>query len=451
MNRGLLAWAALVVLPMASQSQELTWPPQLPGGQKMVTISAPNFLKGPADLKPGVQIAKTPPTVDFMYYDCQEQRPKGYLWSAWGDCLAVGNKCYSAIGDHGPIEGNAYVYEYDADKKELRQVVDVRKVLNLPSGHYTPGKIHSRIDMGSDGCIYFSTHRGSTRTTTPANHYSGDWIFRYDPKTDKTEIVAHAPLPMQCMPASVLDPERMIFYAGTQDGANSKPPSFLAYDVKNRKLLYSNEDGPSRAMILAKSTGRVYWNETRGGPPRSGLGASQLVRFDPAKPGAPVPIDAELGLRAASQESPDGKVYTANGDNLWVFDTKTEKAEHLGPAVVGKNEYIATMELDPKTNRYLYYIAGAHGGSHNDGSPLVQYDVKTKTRKVIAFLHPTCHEKYHFIPCGTYGVSVSPEGDKVYIVWNGNRDTPVGKATNRVKFDICGFMVVHVPESERQP
>ena len=48
-----------------------------------------------------------------------------------------------------------------------------------------------------------------TSTTTRATGFCG-----IIPPRGKTEIVAHAPLPKQCMPTSVLDPERMIFYAG---------------------------------------------------------------------------------------------------------------------------------------------------------------------------------------------------------------------------------------------
>ena len=80
--------------------------------------------------------------------------------------------------------------------------------------HYSPGKIHSRLDLGSDGCLYFSTHRGSTKATTDRYHYQGDWILRCDPQTARTEIVTQGPVPKHCIPCSVLDPKRLFFYGG---------------------------------------------------------------------------------------------------------------------------------------------------------------------------------------------------------------------------------------------
>src|SRR5207249_10262073 len=72
------------------------------------------------------------------------------LWSNWGDSLAVGGKYYASIGDHAGPSGNAFVFEYDPGTKAFRQLVDLKKLLNLPDGHYVPGKIHSRLDLGSD-------------------------------------------------------------------------------------------------------------------------------------------------------------------------------------------------------------------------------------------------------------------------------------------------------------
>jgi hypothetical protein len=436
---------AATSIPVAAQ--KLTWPPKLPGAKRIVTDKSPEFLKPTETLRAGVKIAKTPPQVDFLYYGGQDY--KANLWSAWGESLALPGKCYSAIGDHtGPV-GNAFLYEYDVATRELREVVDLRAVLKVPKGKYTPGKIHSRIDLGSDGWLYFSTHRGSTRVTTAEHGFKGGWILRYHPKNKKTEIVKHAPLPMQTLPASVLDPKRLIFYAGTADGDyKNKRVQFLAYDVKNGKVLYSDDYGFSRYAIFARSTGRLYWHGKTSSPSRTD-GAGQLVRFDPDNPGTPKAINARVGLRSATEETSAGMVYTIDHDNLWGFNTKTEKATAIGPTAVASKTYTTSIDLDPATERYLYYVPGAHGGAHADGSPLVQYDLKTKTRKVIAFLHPFYHQRYGFVPCGAFGTAVSPEGDKVYITWNGNRGAK--DTSGRVRFNTCAFMVVHIPESERKP
>src|SRR5437764_3393417 len=260
-----LLTTVLFLAPAALAAQTLTWPPTLPGGKNVLGDSSPLLLKPTPTLQKGVAVAKTAPTVDFLYYPGQTHAAK--LWSAWGDNLAVGDLCYSAIGDHDAPQGHAFLYEYDAAKKELRQAVDVTKFLALPAGHYTPGKIHSALGIDPDGWVYFSTHRGSTRTTTAENHFKGDWILRYHRSGNKVEVVAHAPLPNQSLPTGWLDRERRIFYSGTQDGANEKKPSFLAYDVENRKVLYSDDAGPARALILARSTGRVYFHreKNRGG------------------------------------------------------------------------------------------------------------------------------------------------------------------------------------------
>src|SRR5688500_12084319 len=44
---------------------EVTYPPALPGGKEIVTVSSEEFLKPPATILPGVLIAKTPPAIDL--------------------------------------------------------------------------------------------------------------------------------------------------------------------------------------------------------------------------------------------------------------------------------------------------------------------------------------------------------------------------------------------------
>ena len=433
-----LAGALLLQLSPA----ELTWPPELPGGQKVASATSAELLEASTELKPGVKIASAVPTVDFLYFDCQTY--PGKPWSVWGDGLAVGGRYYTSIGDHLAPRGNAFVYQYDSGNRQLRLLTDVQSIIKVPQPDYTPGKIHSRLTLASDGWLYFSTHRGSTRASTPENGFTGSWILRCHPEDGRGEVVAHAPLPDQCLPTGELDPQRMIFYAGTADGdRDKKGVKFLAYDTAKKRVLYSDDHGPYRAMIFAASTGKVYFHREGG----RGITAP-LARFDPENPEQPAVIDARLGLRAATRESRDGKVYTVDGDHLWEFDTKSETARELGGLTVGEQDYITSIDLDPKTERYLYFVAGSHGGSYRDGSPLVQYDIENRTRKVIAFLHPFCEKQFGFVAMGTYATAVSPGGDKVYITWHGNRGGPDPRR-KKLSFNTCALTVVHIPASER--
>ena len=428
-----------IVTTTSSKSRSgVSYPPHLPSGKSVVTVTSDDLLKPPASLK-RVVVAKTAPVVDILYYPGQTY--PGNPWSNWGDGVAVKGKYYSTIGDHKGPDGNAFVYEYDAAGKTLRKIVNLRQLLDVPEGQYTPGKIHGRLDMGQDAWLYFSTHRGSTRVTTDKYGYKGDWIIRHNPKSGETEVIAHGPVGKQCIPCSVLDPERLIFYGGTAAGdISDKRNLFFAYDVRKRKVLYSGYDGPSRYMILSKSTGRVYFTP--------GL-AGRLFRYDPQRRGQPIGLDVEMGIRAATKETPQGFVYTISRDGaiLYRFDTRSEQVQTLGSAAVGSQTYITSMDADP-TGRYLYYVPGAHGGSERDGAAVVQFDVKTRGKKVIAFLHPFLKQRCGYTPLGTFSTAVSPVGDKLYITWNGNLG---GTRRGRLTWDACALTVIHIPEPERLP
>lgn len=449
--QSILAATAVVLYALASARGQdaVPYPPRLPGGQAVVTDTSPEFLSpGDARLREGVEIATTPPTIDFLYYPGQDY--PGQPWSNWGDSLAAGGKYYASIGDHLAIgakgdgthgTGTAFVYEYDPATKRVRQLVDVAKLLALPAGHYTPGKIHSRLDMGKDGWLYYATHRGSERATSDRYRYRGDWILRTHPRTGKSEVVAHGPVPKHSIPASVFDPERLIFYGATAPGAESDLPGirFFAYDTRARKVLYQGGDGPARALAFAPSTGRVYWVP--------GQETGELLRYDPASGGAPVKVaGSRIGIRAATEETPQGRLYTVSqgqgGREAEIFelDTKTEKTRSLGAAAVGSQTYVASIDADP-TGRYLYYVPGAHGGSERDGAAVVRFDVRTGRKQVVAFLHPFYQRKYGCTLKGTYSTAVDPSGERLYVTWNASRNSRV--------WDSCALTVIHLPASER--
>jgi hypothetical protein len=420
-------------------SPALPFPPELPGGEPLVSDISDGFLNPPQTLRPGMAIAKTPLTIDFAYFPGQTY--EGKPWSNWGDSTATDGKYYTAIGDHLAPAGNACVFEYDAQTKAFRKLLDLKSLLSRPEGHYSPAKIHSRVDLGSDGWLYCSTHRGSPRVTNDDFHYTGDWIVRCHPGTGSSEMVAHAPVPKHCIPNGTLDPDRLIFYGGTAAGAGkeSEGVQFFAYDVKQARVLYAGPNGPARSLILARSTGRVYYVPGNGNAP--------LMRFDPTDGKPPQELPGEIGIRAASRETPMGFVYTVSQGQgaaaesvIYAFDVKTEKIEKLGPAAVASNQYVAAVSADP-TGRYLYYVPGAHGGSERDGSAVVQYDTKKRSAKVLAFLHPFYQEKYGLVPKGTYGLACDSTGERLYITWNVSRRSRA--------WDCCGLAVLHIPASER--
>ncbi|MFQ5732095.1 MAG: YncE family protein [Planctomycetaceae bacterium] len=442
--------SAVIGFASAAVAQRITYPPKLPGGKTIVSDTSAEFLKPPASLKTGIAVAKTPPTVDFLFFPGQNY--PGKPWSNWGDGTFADGKYYTAIGDHYAIggrgnvahgTGTGFVYEYDPRTKKLRTLVNTSQVLKLPKGHYTPGKIHSRIDLGNDGWLYFATHRGSKRATVDRFHYRGDWIFRSNPKTGKTEVVVRGPVRNHAVPTSTFDPQRLIFYGGTAAGMNTKDDKeirFFAYDCQNRKMLYNGPDGPARYLAFARSTGRVYYVP--------GNRDGQLMRFDP-RVGKPQPVTGQtIGMRAATVETKDGRIYTVSiGQRsadaaIWSLNTKTERVEKIGTAAVGSQAYVASIDVDP-TGRYLYYVPGAHGGGSRDGTPVVQFDVTTGRKKVIAFLHPYYQTKYGFTLKGTYSTAVDAAGDKLYVTFNVSRGSRA--------WDCCGLAVVHIPKSERTP
>ena len=417
--------------------------PQLPDGQASLTVTSQAFLKPLPDmaLKAGVTVATTAPTVDVLIYPGQTY--EGRPWSNWGDGTFTNGKFYSAIGDHLSPAGTARVFEFDPATKALHQIVDLKTLYQRPEGVYSPAKIHSRIDRAADGKLYFSTHRGSPGTSNDRYHFQGDDILSWDPQTGKTEIVATTPVEKHCIPTSLVDPERMIFYGGTAPGQDSplQTVQFLAYDLKNKKTLYQGDDGPPRCMLWSKSTGKVYYvpgSQAKGG----------LVRFDPAHPGPPTPIGAELGIRAATLETPQGLIYAASSGQgghdpeVFAFDVKTETVELLGTASIGVETYIASIDADP-TGRYLYYIPGAHGSSERDGTPVIQFDTRTKTKKVIAFLSEYFREQHGWWPEGTYCTTLNDDGSVLYVTFNTNRGTKV--------WDFCTLFAIHIPASERLP
>jgi len=410
----------------------LPYPPKLPDGQTVVTEKTPAFLTPGPNLRDGVAIAKTPPVVDFAFYP--EQNYPGNPWSHRSDGMVVGDKYFSSSNDHLAPRGTAHLWEYDALKKSFRLLCDTSKFLESmkafpPDMDYRPGEMQSRIDLGSDGWLYYATDRGSPTVTNDTRGWKGEWILRTNPATLETKIVATFPIPKHTIPCSVLDPKRMIFYGGTapgKDAANQKI-QFFAFDVKAGKMLIVADNGPYRTLLFSPSTGRVLWDGKMYDPATNKISAANVP-----------------DVRSGSRETDQGIIYGTSGRtaDLWAYHVKTDELKQLGNGAVGKQEYISSVEVDP-SGRYLYYVPGAHGGAAGDGTPIVQYDLQSGKRKVLAFLHQHFWDKYGYALDGSFGNALDTQGERLFISWDGwRKGQPRG-------WESAAITVVHIPASER--
>jgi len=69
--------------------------------------------------------------------------------------------------------------------------------------------------------------------------------------------------------------------------------------------------------------------------------------------------------------------------------------------------------------------------------------VRTRTSKVIAFLHPFYFERYGYTPDGTFSSALDEKGERLFVTWNGMRRGARG-------WECCALTVIQIPPSERE-
>jgi len=412
--------------------------------EKFTTLKSGDALLQPhADVKGLVDVAKEPPVVEFAILPGQWEGAR--LWSSWGDALrATDGSVYVSIGDHDAPHGSAYVYCVDPSGKSVRQVVAVNEHLDSENPeHYTPGKIHGGLVEGKDKKIYFIGYRGSVRKTGAETAYRGDHLFQYDPASGKTKnlgiAISHCSTPVLHYHA---ESHSLYGLAAAGQTAEDDRNRFFHYDIASGEstVVFEPEVRTARAMILARN-GRAYY------PADAGEAKPTLARFDPrGKKSKRLKIELPGSgvMRAATGVNSKGVAYgiTKEGE-LFAFDTNNETCTPLGTGFPTAPQYTAAMKLDA-TERYLYYVPGAHGRTDRIGTPVMQFDLKTKRAKAICFLHEALLKEHNYFVGGTYGLVLSEDGSRLTINFNGGRPD-----TKQPSFGLCSVMIVHIPESER--
>ena len=435
------------------------WPPALKGEKNgTVTLTTDQFLQVPENVAAAVKkegaapftVAKTPPMVKLAYHrDLGPDAMTRRLWSTWGDIgVAKDGRVYVGLGDHADdVGGNArcFIYQWDPKTAELKRVVDMNEVIPPANGQPAWSKVHAKIDEGNDGGIYFCcTLNDGNRAKLPTYKWNdtlpGAQIYRYDPATGKTAVFANLPA-KRCTATSLFDPVRNVWWCNLEAGEGN---ALWGIDMATKKPVFQAEDGSmgfNRNFALAKD-GSIYFN-----------GKDCIEHFDPVKKTI-TPMKSSFGkspgMRASTRETKDGWIYgtTHSTNQLFRYRPTDDKLELLGPVWLS-GSYTAVIELSPD-EKYLYYLPGSHGGAFKDGTPVIQYDIAAGKQKVLAFLAPAFDKEHDYVPAGTYGLKISPDGGSLYVNFNGHPgDKNRPKNMKPIGFGLTSFAQIDIPKSER--
>jgi sugar lactone lactonase YvrE len=453
------AAGCLLLLAPLLRAEDAAWPPALRGAVNgTVTLCDEEFLRVPAAVAARrddgkivpFDVAKTAPTVELTFHDqLGPDAIKRRLWSSWGDiCVASDGRVYCGLGDHGNDAGGdarCFVYRWDPAAKQLRQIVDMNRVVEPRAGQPAWSKVHAKIDEGPDGKIYFScTLNGGQRAGDPKYGFNdslpGGQLYQYDPSTDRTEVFANLP-PRRCTATSILDRERNVWWCNLEAGGGD---ALWGIDLATKKVVFQGEDGSAgfnRAFALLRD-GRIFFN-----------GADAFRLLDPAagkiETAHALPTGSP-GMRCATCESRDGHVYGVlqTTHQLFRYTPARDELKLFGASWL-EGEYTAVCVLSPD-GRFLYYLPGSHGRAWTSGTPVIQYNIATGHRKVLAFLAPAFERAHDFVPAGTYGMKLSGDGATIYVNFNGHAADRIRSATMKpIGFGLPAFAAIHIPPSER--
>lgn len=339
---------------------------------------------------------------------------EGELWSQWGQGIALEDgRFFSAIGDHAAEDGNSYVYEYDPSTDTLTMVGDVLSYVDHVPGTWGYGKIHSQMVPGPCGEIYFSTYWGSFRDIEFEGNYTGDTLFRLDPHERTMQplgvpVEFHGQASLAAHPGSGLIYGEAVDPVGKDVDDEDRGP-FFAYDVIAEEVVYTGPDEPHAGYrsVLVDSAGTAYYS----------IGEGEMQAYHPETGETsvhPATLPGEY-LRAVTDPAADGSVYGLTDDPASFFVMGPDGSiEELGEAI----EYTASIALSPDGSS-IYYMPGAHGDAPEWNSPLMRVDTETGEQEVVVELNDAIQEEFGFTAGGTYSVSVSPDGDTVYMGVNG--------------------------------
>lgn len=338
---------------------------------------------------------------------------EGRPWSQWGQGVAVaGGRFFSAIGDQCGINGNAYVYSFDAETSTLALVGDVLAATGHTPGAWGYGKIHAQLVPGPGGQVFAATYWGTHKGLAYGMGYEGDQLLRIDPGSGALTKLG-VPLARHGIPSLSGWAEDGLLYGeavdpGATEPGTGKKGAFFAYDVRDRRVVFRS-DAPDHVgfrNVMVDGRGRAYFS----------AGGGRLQVYDPATrqlqlhPGR-MPGD---WLRASTRPAPDGTVYGVTREPDMAFALRPSgEIVTLGPV----RGYVASIALAPDGSK-LFYVPEAHGKSWEQGTPVIAVDTRTGKDEVVVALNEMAESRLGLRLGGSYNIAVDPGGDRLYVGLN---------------------------------
>lgn len=443
---------------------------------KMLTDRSEKFITVPADYPEArdFDVAKAVPTVDFATVQGLEpwevpppsERTGMPGWAGWGDVTKGPDNCfYFSIGNHTYIGAKGYLIKYDPATKTQSAVFNTQDVIKWGPDEFGDSKMHGHLDVGPDGQMWILTFFGPyyTKKYRDRENYRGSYLLHYNVFSGKVENLG-IPMDGVTWPYHAYDWERGILF-----GVSHVEGYVLVYDTKARKIVFAGAPPNGlhwnyRSLLLDRNTGKFYSADVQGnredvddeldrGPEARGSYrmfsyTRKNNRFDVLKcemPRNPV-TGRRANLRAATDaRDPSGAYWACDSKGtLFKFYPDQDKIELKGVNWGKSGMYMANMSLSPK-GRYFYYLLHGNMQAYRYGMPVVQYDIRTDRKKVIAFLNDFYLEKYGYSPAGVYGLELDAKGESLFFYANGQFTTKErGSGYGRP-----AMYHVHIPASER--
>jgi len=275
----------------------------------------------------------------------------------------------------------------------------------------------------------------------------GSRLARYHTRTGRAEDLG-IPVPGETYPMNGTDTRRGIFHGiGLLGG-------YIAYDLHTRRPLYQGRlpgdiRWSDRVTLIDPKTGCCY-----GSDPDT----RYIVKYDPRTnrfcrteatiPESPITgREAHPGIRTYARcRLRDGSfIAQTSGGVMFKFFPDEQRTELIG-LNWGDGCYCTAMALS-RGGRYLYYTVGRHNQVLKPGPPIVQFDTRTRQKKVLAFLHPYYRKKYGYVLGTSYSICLDAKDANLLITWNGHFP---GSGNEEEWAGHPAFMCVEIPAGERK-